>query len=169
MQPGEYRNLEIGGPVAFVEHVTNQPYCAETAVPRQPSLCTECTAYDDRPLKKSDDMQLVRGEPIFKPDQCQRRPGSLDFLLSRCAGRCRHYRRQCVRCLGWARGLNQGASQSESATFAPRSINASVLIRRWSSTTADNGPSRSLKAVSPYTIFWRDRAAPHDDAPFEGP
>ncbi len=29
-------------------------------------LCTECTAYTDRPMKKSDDMQVVRGEPLFK-------------------------------------------------------------------------------------------------------
>jgi hypothetical protein len=29
-------------------------------------LCTECTAYIDKPLKKSDDMQVVRGEPLFK-------------------------------------------------------------------------------------------------------
>src|SRR5262249_55703491 len=29
-------------------------------------LGTECTAYTDRPMKKSDDMQVVRGEPIFK-------------------------------------------------------------------------------------------------------
>lgn len=36
MRPGEYLNVGIGGPLGFVEHVTNQPYCAETAVPRQP-------------------------------------------------------------------------------------------------------------------------------------
>jgi hypothetical protein len=29
-------------------------------------LCTECTAYLDRPMEKSDDMQVVRGEPLFK-------------------------------------------------------------------------------------------------------
>jgi hypothetical protein len=29
-------------------------------------LCTECTAYTDRPMEKSDDMQVVRGEPVFK-------------------------------------------------------------------------------------------------------
>jgi hypothetical protein len=29
-------------------------------------LCGECTAYLDRPMKKSDDMQPVRGEPLFK-------------------------------------------------------------------------------------------------------
>src|SRR5262245_1362445 len=29
-------------------------------------LYTECTAYLDRPMKKSDDMQIVRGEPLFK-------------------------------------------------------------------------------------------------------
>jgi hypothetical protein len=29
-------------------------------------LCTECTAYTDRPMQKSDDMQVVRGEPVFK-------------------------------------------------------------------------------------------------------
>jgi hypothetical protein len=29
-------------------------------------LCTECTAYTDRPMKRSDDMQVVRGEPVFK-------------------------------------------------------------------------------------------------------
>ncbi|HKB37814.1 MAG TPA: DUF1501 domain-containing protein, partial [Gemmataceae bacterium] len=31
---------------------------------RYDPLCTECTAYTDRPMKKSDDMQVVRGEPI---------------------------------------------------------------------------------------------------------
>ena len=36
MRPGEYLTVGIGGPLGFVEHVTNQPYCAETAVPRQP-------------------------------------------------------------------------------------------------------------------------------------
>ena len=29
-------------------------------------LYTECTAYTDRPMEKSDDMQVVRGEPLFK-------------------------------------------------------------------------------------------------------
>lgn len=29
-------------------------------------LYTDCTAYLDRPMKKSDDMQVVRGEPLFK-------------------------------------------------------------------------------------------------------
>jgi hypothetical protein len=29
-------------------------------------LYTECTAYTDRPMKTSDDMQVVRGEPLFK-------------------------------------------------------------------------------------------------------
>jgi hypothetical protein len=33
---------------------------------RYDPLCTECTAYLDRPMKKSDDMQVVRGEPLFK-------------------------------------------------------------------------------------------------------
>jgi hypothetical protein len=33
---------------------------------RYDPLCSECTAYLDRPMKKSDDMQVVRGEPIFK-------------------------------------------------------------------------------------------------------
>ncbi|MBI1917909.1 MAG: DUF1501 domain-containing protein [Planctomycetes bacterium] len=33
---------------------------------RYDPLCTECTAYTDRPMTKSDDMQVVRGEPIFK-------------------------------------------------------------------------------------------------------
>jgi hypothetical protein len=33
---------------------------------RYDPLCTECTAYLDRPMKKSDDMQPVRGEPLFK-------------------------------------------------------------------------------------------------------
>jgi hypothetical protein len=33
---------------------------------RYDPLCTECTAYTDRPMKKSDDMQVVRGEPLFK-------------------------------------------------------------------------------------------------------
>ena len=29
-------------------------------------IYTECTPYVDRPMKKSDDMQVVRGEPLFK-------------------------------------------------------------------------------------------------------
>ncbi len=29
-------------------------------------LCTECTAFTERPMTKSDDMQVVRGEPLFK-------------------------------------------------------------------------------------------------------
>jgi hypothetical protein len=33
---------------------------------RYDPLYTECTAYLDRPMRKSDDMQPVRGEPIFK-------------------------------------------------------------------------------------------------------
>jgi hypothetical protein len=33
---------------------------------RYDPLCTECTAYTDRPMKKSDDLQVVRGEPVFK-------------------------------------------------------------------------------------------------------
>jgi hypothetical protein len=33
---------------------------------RYDPLYTECTAYTDRPMKKSDDMQVVRGEPLFK-------------------------------------------------------------------------------------------------------
>jgi hypothetical protein len=33
---------------------------------RYDPLYTECTAYLDRPMTKSDDMQVVRGEPIFK-------------------------------------------------------------------------------------------------------
>jgi hypothetical protein len=33
---------------------------------RYDPLCTECTAFTDLPMKKSDDMQVVRGEPIFK-------------------------------------------------------------------------------------------------------
>ncbi len=33
---------------------------------RYDPLCTECTAYLDRPMKKSDDMQPVRGQPLFK-------------------------------------------------------------------------------------------------------
>jgi hypothetical protein len=33
---------------------------------RYDPLCTECTAYTDRPMTKSDDMQVVRGEPVFK-------------------------------------------------------------------------------------------------------
>jgi hypothetical protein len=33
---------------------------------RYDPLCTECTAYTDRAMRKSDDMQVVRGEPIFK-------------------------------------------------------------------------------------------------------
>jgi hypothetical protein len=33
---------------------------------RYDPLCTECTAFTDRPMEKSDDMQPVRGEPLFK-------------------------------------------------------------------------------------------------------
>lgn len=33
---------------------------------RYDPLMTECTAYTDKPMKKSDDMQVVRGEPVFK-------------------------------------------------------------------------------------------------------
>jgi hypothetical protein len=33
---------------------------------RYDPLYTECTAYTDRPMKKSDDLQVVRGEPVFK-------------------------------------------------------------------------------------------------------
>jgi hypothetical protein len=33
---------------------------------RYDPLYTECTAYLDRPMKKSDDMQAVRGEPLFR-------------------------------------------------------------------------------------------------------
>jgi hypothetical protein len=33
---------------------------------RYDPLCTECTAYTDRPMTKSDDMQVVLGEPVFK-------------------------------------------------------------------------------------------------------
>jgi hypothetical protein len=33
---------------------------------RYDPLCTECTAYLDRPMTRSDDMQPVRGEPLFK-------------------------------------------------------------------------------------------------------
>jgi hypothetical protein len=33
---------------------------------RYDPLYTECTAYLDRPMKKSDDMQIVRGEPLFR-------------------------------------------------------------------------------------------------------
>jgi hypothetical protein len=33
---------------------------------RYDPLSTECTAYTDRPMKTSDDMQVVRGEPLFK-------------------------------------------------------------------------------------------------------
>jgi hypothetical protein len=33
---------------------------------RYDPLYTECTAYTDRPMTKSDDMQVVRGEPVFK-------------------------------------------------------------------------------------------------------
>jgi hypothetical protein len=34
--------------------------------PRYDPLTTECTAYVDRPMKKSDDLQPVRGEPLFR-------------------------------------------------------------------------------------------------------
>jgi Protein of unknown function (DUF1501) len=45
-------------------------------------LYTECTAYVDRPMKKSDDMQVVRGEPVFKDIDLP--PGmTLDRLSSR--------------------------------------------------------------------------------------
>src|SRR5262249_41020495 len=49
---------------------------------RYDPLCTECTAYTDRPMKKSDDMQVVRGEPIFKDLDL---PG--DMTLDRLADR----------------------------------------------------------------------------------
>jgi hypothetical protein len=45
-------------------------------------LCTECTAYVDRPAKKSDDMQVVRGQPVFKDIDL---PG--DLTLDRLAAR----------------------------------------------------------------------------------
>jgi hypothetical protein len=49
---------------------------------RYDPLCTECTAYVDRPMKKSDDMQVVRGAPLFKGVEL---PGgmTLDRLSSR--------------------------------------------------------------------------------------
>jgi hypothetical protein len=49
---------------------------------RYDPLCTECTAYTDRPMKKSDDMQVVRGEPVFKDIDL---PG--DMTLDRLSGR----------------------------------------------------------------------------------
>jgi hypothetical protein len=49
---------------------------------RYDPLCTECTAYTDRPMKKSDDLQVVRGEPIFKDIAL---PG--DMTLDRLSGR----------------------------------------------------------------------------------
>jgi hypothetical protein len=45
-------------------------------------LCTECTAYTDRPMQKSDDMQVVRGEPLFKDKDLPE-----DMTLDRLAGR----------------------------------------------------------------------------------
>jgi len=45
-------------------------------------LCTECTAFTDRPMKKSDDMQVVRGEPVFK-DIDLARDMTLDRLSAR--------------------------------------------------------------------------------------
>jgi hypothetical protein len=49
---------------------------------RYDPLCTECTAYTDRPMKKSDDMQVVRGEPVFKDINL-----AADMTLDRLAGR----------------------------------------------------------------------------------
>ena len=45
-------------------------------------LCTECTAYTDRPMEKSDDMQVVRGEPVFKDLEL-----TADMTLDRLQGR----------------------------------------------------------------------------------
>jgi hypothetical protein len=45
-------------------------------------LYTECTAYTDKPMKKSDDMQVVRGEPLFK-DIDLPEDMTLDRLLDR--------------------------------------------------------------------------------------
>ncbi|HEV3117441.1 MAG TPA: DUF1501 domain-containing protein [Gemmataceae bacterium] len=49
---------------------------------RYDPVCTQCTAYIDRPMQTSDDMQVVRGEPVFKdldlPD---------DMTLDRLSGR----------------------------------------------------------------------------------
>jgi hypothetical protein len=49
---------------------------------RYDPLCSECTAYTDRPMKKSDDMQVVRGEPVFKDMVL---PG--DMTIDRLCGR----------------------------------------------------------------------------------
>lgn len=49
---------------------------------RYDPLCTECTAYLDKPMKKSDDMQVVRGEPLFKDLELPRGV-TLDRLSSR--------------------------------------------------------------------------------------
>jgi hypothetical protein len=49
---------------------------------RYDPLCTECTAYTDRPMQKSDDMQVVRGEPLFK-DIDLAEDMTLDRLVSR--------------------------------------------------------------------------------------
>jgi hypothetical protein len=45
-------------------------------------LCTECTAYTDTPMSKSDDMQVVRGEPVFTDIDLTR-----DMTIDRLAGR----------------------------------------------------------------------------------
>jgi hypothetical protein len=59
---------------------------------RYDPLSTECTAFVDRPMKKSDDMQVVRGEPLFKGaelppdmtiDQLRSRRGLLEQLEQR--------------------------------------------------------------------------------------
>ncbi|HJT77435.1 MAG TPA: DUF1501 domain-containing protein [Gemmataceae bacterium] len=49
---------------------------------RYDPLCTECTAYTDRPMTKSDDMQVVRGEPVFKDIDLP-----ADLTLDRLSGR----------------------------------------------------------------------------------
>jgi Protein of unknown function (DUF1501) len=49
---------------------------------RYDPLMTECTAYLDRPMKKSDDMQVVRGEPVFK-DIALSKGMTLDRLSAR--------------------------------------------------------------------------------------
>ncbi len=45
-------------------------------------LCTECTAFTDKPMTKSDDMQVVRGEPVFKDLDLP-----ADMTLDRLSGR----------------------------------------------------------------------------------
>jgi hypothetical protein len=53
-------------PLGWGEAVQKAGPYAGSLGQRYDPLCTECTAYLERPMQKSDDMQRVRGEPLFK-------------------------------------------------------------------------------------------------------